>query len=93
MCLFWFYSASSLKQQSAVDMLLRSDTLSWSRANQYFLSLLYIACLAEKKADTTIKDDIGFTRPIHCIRGEHANNYTTDGVNIHIYNNEFYKCI
>jgi len=35
-----FYSASSLKQQSAADMSLHSDTLFWFRANQSLLFLL-----------------------------------------------------
>jgi hypothetical protein len=43
------YSASSLKQQSAVDMSLHSDTLFWFRANQSLHFLLNDACLAEKQ--------------------------------------------
>ena len=44
-----FYSASSLKQQSAVDMLLHSNTLFWFWANQSLLLLLNAARLAEKE--------------------------------------------
>ena len=44
-----FYSSSSLKQQSAGDMSLHSDTLFWFRANQSLLFLLNAACLAEKQ--------------------------------------------
>ena len=44
-----FYSASSLKQQSAIDMSLYSDTLFWFRANQYLLFLLNAVCLEEKQ--------------------------------------------
>ena len=43
-----FDSASSLKQQSRIDMSLHSDTLFWFRANQSLLFLLHAVCLAEK---------------------------------------------
>jgi hypothetical protein len=46
---FDFYSASSLKQKSAVDMSLHLDTLFWFWANQSLLFLLNAACLAEKQ--------------------------------------------
>ena len=42
-------SASSLKQQSWVDMSLHSNTLSWFRANQSLLFLLNAACLEENQ--------------------------------------------
>jgi hypothetical protein len=44
-----FYSASSLKQQSRVDMSLHSDTLFWFRANLSLLLLLNAECLAVKQ--------------------------------------------
>jgi hypothetical protein len=44
-----FYSASSLKQQSAVEMSLHSDTVLWLRANQSLFLLLNAACLEEKQ--------------------------------------------
>ena len=43
-----FYSTSSMKQQSAGDTLLYSDTLSWFRDQQSLLFLLNAVCLAEK---------------------------------------------
>ena len=43
------YSASSLKQQSTVDMSLHLDTLFWFRSNQSLLFLINAACLAEKQ--------------------------------------------
>jgi hypothetical protein len=45
------YSASSLKQQSRVDMSSHSNTLSWFRANQSLLFLLNAVCLVEKKSN------------------------------------------
>jgi hypothetical protein len=44
-----FHSASSLKQQSRIDMSLHSDTLFWFRANQSLLLLLNAVWLAEKQ--------------------------------------------
>ena len=42
------YSASSLKQQSGIDILLHSYTLSWFWTNQLLLLLLNAAYLVEK---------------------------------------------
>jgi hypothetical protein len=47
--LIGFYSASSMKQQSRVDMSPHSDTLFGLRANQSVLFLLITVCLAEKQ--------------------------------------------
>ena len=44
-----FYIASSLKQQSRVDMSLHTDTLFWFGANQSLLFLLNAAYLAEEQ--------------------------------------------
>jgi hypothetical protein len=44
-----FYSASSLKQQSVVDMSLHSDTLFRFRTNQSLLFFHHAVCLAEKQ--------------------------------------------
>ena len=44
-----FYSASSLKQQSADRHVAPLDTLFWFRANQSLLFLLNAACLVEKQ--------------------------------------------
>jgi hypothetical protein len=62
-------------------MSLRSDTLSWFRANQSLLVLLDAASLA-KKQQIQIFKVFRLTRPgleptIYSIRGEHANHYAT----------------
>jgi hypothetical protein len=44
-----FYSASSLKQQSAGRHVTPLHTLFWFRATQSLLVLLNAACLAEKQ--------------------------------------------
>jgi hypothetical protein len=82
-----FYSASSLKQQSWVDMLLHSDTLFWFRANQYLLFLLNAACLARSNNKHINFIVFGLTRPrreptIYHTRGKHADHYATDAVEI-----------
>jgi hypothetical protein len=66
-----------------------SDTLSWFRANKSLLFLLGAACLAEKQR---IQNFIvfGLTRSglehtIYRTRGEYANHYTTNVVDISSY--------
>jgi hypothetical protein len=46
---YMFYSASSLKQKTTVDMSLHSDTLSWFQVNQSFRLLFNGVCLAKKQ--------------------------------------------
>ena len=68
-----------------IDMLPHSDMLSWFRANQSLLFLLNAACLVEKQQIPILV--FGLTRSglkptIYCTQGEHANQYTTDAVNL-----------
>ena len=56
-----------------------ANTLSWFRASQFWLFLLNIACLAERKQLPVIDR----ARPtIYRIRDEHANHYTTGVVTL-----------
>ena len=69
-----------------VDMSLHSDTLFWLRANKSLLSLLN-ACVLRGEATNTNFTVFGLTRPrlehtIYHTRGEHANHYATDAVQI-----------
>ena len=81
-----FYSASSLKQQSAIDMLPQLDTLSPFSTNMSLLFLLNAACLADQREAThTNLIVFGFTQiypTIYCTptQDEHTNHYTTDAV-------------
>ena len=64
-----------------VDLSLHSDTLSWFRANQVLLVLLYAVCLAEKQQIPILKSGstrLGLEPTIYCTRGEHANYDATD---------------
>jgi hypothetical protein len=64
-----------------------SNILSWFRANQSLLFLLNAAYLAEKQQIGTNLIVFGLTRSglvptIYHTRGEHANRYTTDEVEL-----------
>jgi hypothetical protein len=68
-----------------VDMLPHSDTLSWFQANQSLLFLLNAACLVEKQQIPILV--FGLTRSglkptIYHTQCEHANQYTTDAINM-----------
>ena len=78
------YSASSLKQQSRVDMSPHSDTLSGFRAEPVF-ALNPSCCVLSGEETHTNFLVFGLTRSelqltIYYTRGEHANHYTTDVV-------------
>ena len=78
-----FYSASSLKQQSEMDMSLHSDTLFWFQANQSLLLLLNAACIVGKQKYQFYSPWFDPTRARTqdlLTQGEHANHYTTDAV-------------
>ena len=64
-----------------LDISLHSDTLSRFQASQSLLLLLNAACLAKKKANTSV-NLFGLTWPwlelmIYHTKSEHSNNYTT----------------
>jgi hypothetical protein len=75
---FDFYSASSLKQQSAGKYVTNLDTLFWFCANLSLLLLLNAVCLAEKQQIPILWVFIltlpGLEPMIYCTRGEHATN-------------------
>jgi hypothetical protein len=80
---WWWSSLSggSLKQQSVGTHVIYLDTLSWFRANQSFLFLLYAACLVEKQQILILMSgliQVGLEFTICCTRSKHASHYTTD---------------
>ena len=77
------YSASSLKQQSVVDMSLYSGHIL--TPNQPVFTLTPLCCAFSGEATDASFIVFGLTRPglehtIYRIRNEHANHYTTNAV-------------
>ena len=83
--LSFFFSASSLNQQSADRHVAPRSTLSWFQANQSLLFLLNAACLAEKQHISTLVfglTRLGLKPTIYQIQGELAKHYTNDAVHM-----------
>ena len=68
-----------------IDMSPHSDTLAWFRANQSLFFLLNAECLEEKQQIPILVFGLtqsGREPTIYHTRGEHANHYTTNAVEI-----------
>jgi hypothetical protein len=71
-----FYSNSSLKQQSGVDMSLHSDTLFRFWANKSLLFLLNAACLTKKQQITILQSLVLYATLVWLNRGSNPRSTT-----------------
>ena len=78
-----------MKQQSAGKHV--ATTLSWFRANAFFLFPVNAACLTEKQQIPILLSlawqDRGIEPTIYHTRGKHAYHYTTDAEKIYFVKN------